>query len=241
MPKLKIVSDSKASIAREVNNVKGWEKAAKSIGRKRSPADVALDAAQQQAAAEAAAYRARCGQAMLALQEARNPSPVASCGSALHLYPREVVTPDGTFPLTPAIQATVEASGNFHTSERSTATRMIGGKLLLGDAGMVAGAAARKTTVQDMREVYLMIDGGTWYATYSVQPHMGGLARQFVMALNVTARNVESTPRQEEAYGYADEDPLDGDDPLGLCAWTSTSSASRMVRASSARRQSPVV
>lgn len=93
------------------------------------------------------------------------------------------------YPLEPSIQAQVDASGGVYATERSTLTRMAGGAAIAGRAGMVAGAAARKTTVHDGRELYLLVQGAEFSVSLTCDPNQGAYVRQFASGIVNASRN----------------------------------------------------
>lgn len=93
------------------------------------------------------------------------------------------------YALEPSIVAQVDASGSVYSTERTTLTRMAGGAVVAGGAGLVAGAAARKTTVHDGRELYLTVTGAEFSVTISCNPAFGAGARQFSSAIFNASRN----------------------------------------------------
>lgn len=111
------------------------------------------------------------------------------------LYEDRIETPEGPQPLTPDLVASVDTAGNIAQSvkSRSTLTRMGAGTLVAGPIGLLVGATAKKTKTQtrDTRELYLLIDGGTWMSSAACNPDQGAQVRQFAQQVTVAARNVE--------------------------------------------------
>jgi hypothetical protein len=192
------------AVAETVEELPQWMRSAGRRVRRVSPerraALAEVDAARSTFDEKRTAYREGVRRAMLTVQSARQPQPIAQIGGHLAVYPWHVVTPNGAFPLTPSIRATVESDGNMHTVVSSTAN-MFFAELRFGQPGLVVD---RQTHTIDARGLYLMIDGGTWFATYDCDPNMGAQVRHFAMALNVTARNVASVPDQASTIQAAE-------------------------------------
>ncbi len=121
-------------------------------------------------------------------------------GNKAVLRQTTIKVPEGEFPLDPAIEATVDTAGNLATKSRSTVTRMGTGGLLLGPIGLVAGAAARKSSDVDARELYLLIAGPGWASTIKLNADTDGkVARQFAQTVMVRARQIEEITAGREA------------------------------------------
>lgn len=82
------------------------------------------------------------------------------------------------FPLGPDVKTQVDSAGNIYSTERTTLTRMAAGGAILGKAGVVAGAAARKTNTHDSRELYLLVEGSEFSVVVSCAPDDGSKVRQ---------------------------------------------------------------
>jgi hypothetical protein len=120
----------------------------------------------------------------------------------LLLTDTSVVINGREYPITPSTKARVDTAGNLaaYSKSRSTVTRMAAGGMLLGPAGLVAGAAARKSKdrVKDVRELYVLIESESWAETVSLNPDQGEAARRLVQQLNLAAPNVEQVLRGRE-------------------------------------------
>lgn len=82
------------------------------------------------------------------------------------------------YPLGPDVKAHVDSAGNIYSTERTTLTRMAAGGAILGKAGVVAGAAARKTNTHDSRELYLLVEGSEFSVLVTCLPDDGSKVRQ---------------------------------------------------------------
>lgn len=108
------------------------------------------------------------------------------------LYDDKIVTPSGSHPLTPSVEATVDSAGNLMQKSRSTLTRMGAGAVIAGPVGLLLGAAVKKNRAVDARELFLMVQGEDWADTTNCDPAKeGAKVRAFAQAVNVAARNVE--------------------------------------------------
>jgi hypothetical protein len=82
------------------------------------------------------------------------------------------------YPLGPDVKTQVDTAGNIYSTERTTLTRMAAGGAILGKAGVVAGAAARKTNTHDSRELYLLVEASEFSVVVSCAPDDGSRVRQ---------------------------------------------------------------
>ena len=102
--------------------------------------------------------------------------------------------------LTPDVKASVETEGNLATKSRTTLTRVGFGTLLAGPAGMIAGAAAQKSSTLDVRKLYLLIEAEDWAWVHECNPEQSQQARDFAQKVNVAARmSTASSSRQSQA------------------------------------------
>jgi hypothetical protein len=129
------------------------------------------------------------------LKKARTPDQLGSIGGHV-LYDVRIKTPEGTYPLTAEVTATVDNAGALATKSRSTLTRMGVGTLVAGPFGLVAGAVAKKSSTIDKRELYLLVDGGEWASMAKLNPDDGAKARKFAQAVNVAARKAAAVERE---------------------------------------------
>ncbi|MHA7987826.1 hypothetical protein ACX9R5_18690 [Rathayibacter sp. CAU 1779] len=104
----------------------------------------------------------------------------------------QIAVPQGTFPLTASVFATVDTAGNLATSSRSTLTRIAAGGLLFGPVGAIIGGVAKKTRVHDVRELYLLIQGDTFATLITCNADDGPRVRQFAMAIRQAALNADA-------------------------------------------------
>ncbi len=82
------------------------------------------------------------------------------------------------------VQFLVESVGQLR--ERSTLTRTAVGGLLFGGAGMIVGAMFKKQ--QDLRELYLLVDGPRHCWVTPLDPRFGLEARRFAAWANSVSR-----------------------------------------------------
>ncbi|SFS11256.1 hypothetical protein SAMN04487783_1544 [Agrococcus baldri] len=156
-------------------------------------------------AKEDRAYQKRVAAAHQALGAAhqvgsRPLGTVQGHGAAISLFEDRLVYSTGgrqwTYPLDPSLRAWVDASGAIYSTERSTFTRMAGGAVVAGKAGLVAGAAARKTSVQDGRELYLSVESQQFAISMPCRPDHGAGVRQFASAITTAARQAQAVQQQ---------------------------------------------
>lgn len=114
----------------------------------------------------------------------------------------EIRLSQGTFPLTAAVNATVDTAGNLATSSRSTLTRIAAGGLLFGPVGTIVGGVAKKTKMHDTRELYLLIAGEEFATLITCSPEDGQKARQFAVSVKQAALNADRI-RQQRAQAVA--------------------------------------
>ena len=114
------------------------------------------------------------------------------------LYFNRIETPSGTYPLEAGISASVDTAGAMAEKSRSTLTRMGVGTVIAGPLGFMVGMGAKKTKMEDKRELYMLIEGPTWADSTACKPDDGGKVRQFCTAVNLAARTVEQAKAQRE-------------------------------------------
>ncbi len=84
-------------------------------------------------------------------------------------------------------------------SHRPTLTRLAAGGLLFGGIGMLGSLAAQKREVADKRELYLLIQTGEGGMVLQCPPDDGLIVRQFAMAINAYARDVDANDVERAA------------------------------------------
>jgi hypothetical protein len=126
------------------------------------------------------------------------PTKIQKLGGVL-LTAEYVQIANGRHPLTPDVQARVNAAGSLaaYAKSRSTLTRMGAGGAMLGPVGMLIGANAKKSkdVKVDTRELYLLVEAETWAETVKLNPGKGKEARALGQAINLAARNVDQAKR----------------------------------------------
>ena len=108
------------------------------------------------------------------------------------LHERTLTTPNGGTVWLRGCSADVESGGNLSMSHRPTLTRLAAGGLLFGGIGMLGSLAAQKREVADKRELYLLIQTGEGGMVLQCPPDDGLIVRQFAMAINAYARDVDA-------------------------------------------------
>lgn len=103
-----------------------------------------------------------------------------------------------SFRLDPSFRASADTAGHLVAKSRSTLTRMATGGLLLGPVGLVAGVAARKTKVQDGRELYLLVESDEFSAALTCKAEDGAKVRQFAALIVTTAKQAAAVAEQRE-------------------------------------------
>lgn len=131
-----------------------------------------------------------------ALQEAHKVPKLASVGGVNHVTGSKVTINWSAHPLTPAVTAHLDERGDItaYSTSRSTLTRMAGGALIAGRAGLITGGLAKKSKKQkvDNRELYLMVLGPDWSEVAKISPTQGEAARRLMLAINTAAANCET-------------------------------------------------
>jgi hypothetical protein len=105
-------------------------------------AEKALDAATKERSA-----RLKASEKALAQAQAVGVHRVASYrgkDGAASITATDIMVPQGTFPLTGCVSATVDTAGNLASSSRSTLTRLGAGALLFGPVGAIVGHPPRR-------------------------------------------------------------------------------------------------
>lgn len=130
------------------------------------------------------------------LTEAQAAPKLASVGALNHVTGADVTVKGSTHPLTPAVTAHLDEKGDLtaYATSRSTLTRMAGGALIAGPAGLVVGGFAKKSRHHqvDNRELYLMVVGPDWSEVARISPKQGEAARRLMLAINTAAANCEA-------------------------------------------------
>ncbi|WP_308465610.1 hypothetical protein [Rathayibacter soli] len=103
----------------------------------------------------------------------------------------DIQVPQGAFPLTAAVNATVDTAGNLATSSRSTLTRIAAGGILFGPVGVIVGGVAKKTNMHDTRELYLLIASDSFATLITCNPDDGQRVRQFAVAVRQAALHAD--------------------------------------------------
>jgi len=88
------------------------------------------------------------------------------------------------------VNVLVETAGQL--AARSTVTRTVAGGLLFGPAGLIVGALFRKK--QDMRELYLLVDGPLYAWAVPVPPKLGPQARNFAAFVITLSKHFTAHP-----------------------------------------------
>ncbi len=153
-------------------------------------------AADRAVKAQEGSYRQLVRQAEKALQEAQTASKLASVGSLNFVTGADVTVNGSTHPLTPAVTAHLDETGDLTTyaTSRSTLTRMAGGALIAGPAGLIVGGLAKKSKHHqvDHREIYLMVIGPDWSDVARINPKQGEAARRLMLTIKTAATNCEA-------------------------------------------------
>ena len=111
-----------------------------------------------------------------------------------------ITTNQGTFPLGTDITAVADTAGNLATSSKTSLGRVAAGGFLLGPAGLILGGVAKKTTMHDTRELYLLIDAPDRFAALiTCNPDDGQKVRQFAMGIKQAALNINTFAARREA------------------------------------------
>lgn len=114
------------------------------------------------------------------------------------LYERFIETPGGSGPLI-GITAAAASAGELVTSQRATLTRMAAGGLALGGLGAILSLGFQKRSVDDQRELYLMIEGPGVAHVATLDPDEGHRARQFAAIVNAQALGAASAEAERPA------------------------------------------
>ena len=116
------------------------------------------------------------------------------------LYDLHLVTPSGTVNfLEGECTATLDSAGNLARTQKTSLGRMVGGGLLLGPAGALAGGMLKKNKTFDDRELYLLIESATVGALIQCNPDDGAKVREVAMLINTQARNAQNINQQRIA------------------------------------------
>ncbi|WP_168581849.1 hypothetical protein [Gephyromycinifex aptenodytis] len=150
---------------------------------------------------EGRAHQAAVRKAEKDLKNAQTPPKIAKVGPLHCVSGAEVTLNGNTYPLCPSVQAYLDESGDVtvYTTSRRTMTRMVGGAMLAGPVGLVAGGIAKKSTHHkvDNRELYLMVIGPDWSEVAKINPAEGVEARRLMLAINTAAANCEAFAIQQ--------------------------------------------
>lgn len=110
-----------------------------------------------------------------------------------------IKTKEGAFPMTSSVSAKVDTAGNIAVTSRSTFTRMALGAVVAGPFGLVAGAAARKSSTIDSRELWLMVEGEGFGSVVKCEPNDAERVRKLAMAINTAASSATAVMARRDA------------------------------------------
>jgi hypothetical protein len=113
-------------------------------------------------------------------------------GGSVTVYQHQIVTEQGTYPMSDIVHASVDTARNLVTSRRPTLTRMAAGGILFGPVRLLAQGLLTKGKVHDNRELYLMIEGPGIAVLIDCKPDDGAKVRTFAMEVNRAAIAAES-------------------------------------------------
>ncbi|HJF18661.1 MAG TPA: hypothetical protein K8U78_05930 [Aeriscardovia aeriphila] len=101
-----------------------------------------------------------------------------------------ITTPQGRYPLDPSVRAEVDTAGAIAVKSRTTLTRVATGAVLFGPIGALIGASAKKNTVIDTRQLFLVIESDAFAAALTLSPDQASQAHAFATKLLQTAKQV---------------------------------------------------
>lgn len=109
----------------------------------------------------------------------------------VYLAPTEIRVREGTFPVTPTLTAEAGIGGDIVVKRRSTLTRIAAGGMLAGPIGALVGAAAQKTTYEDKRQIFMLIEGEQFVSLLVVRPKQARAAVNAVAKIRQAALSFE--------------------------------------------------
>ena len=122
------------------------------------------------------------------LKTLRSPQPVEECSGVALFEDYRVRTPEGHHDITASTKAIVDTAGNLSVTRRGTLTRFA----LLGFGPALL---FQKKSVDDKRELYLLLEDSDWASVVACDPDQGLSARKLAQAINLAAQN---SPRSQE-------------------------------------------
>jgi hypothetical protein len=132
----------------------------------------------------------------------------------MQVYTDRLVTEDGQLlPMSSEVVAEVDTTGNVTATRGRNLGNKAFGTALLGPIGLF-GIGNAKTTVQDTRETFLMIEGPDWQLSLKYGPDLGIFVRAFAQAVNLAARVIAPAASPGSA-ATSQDDPLDRIKKLG--------------------------
>lgn len=105
---------------------------------------------------------------------------IFSLRPSLILFSDRIRTPEGDFPLTPNVRASVETSGSLAVTQRLTVTRM----LVFG----IFSLAAPKKTRTDTRKLYVVVEGDDFQSVIKLAASRETAARKFAAQVTTQAK-----------------------------------------------------
>jgi Sec-independent protein translocase protein TatA len=161
--------------------------------------DRAVSDATKQLQATEAAHRQRIEETTEQLRLLRDDrGELLTTYGQVSLYERFIETPGGSGPLI-GVTAACDSAGELVTSQRATLTRMAAGGLALGGLGAILSLGFQKRSVDDRRELYLMIEGPGVAHVAKLDPDQGHRARQFAAIVNARALGAASAEAERPA------------------------------------------
>jgi hypothetical protein len=145
-------------------------------------------AAERRHAKAVQAHEKAVHQAGRALSAAQARQVLGRYGKTVILYDDQLVTPDGSCTLSPAIKASVQDAGSLqkYVTSRVTLTRV-------ATIGVFAiGAKKKKTHSVDTRELYLLIETPQFDSLIRCDPNAGAAVRQLATNINNSGKRVEA-------------------------------------------------
>lgn len=120
-------------------------------------------------------------------------------GRKVEGFEHRVVTPNGTFTVDPELKATVDTAGNLAVTRRATLTRIAAGGMVGGGFGALLGSQVQKKSVDDARELYLLLEGSDFVEVVECKPEDGAKVRSLAAQLVTAGKRRDSLTSERES------------------------------------------
>lgn len=120
-------------------------------------------------------------------------------GRKVEAFEDRLVTPNGTFAVDPDLKATVDTAGNLAVTRRATLTRIAAGGMVGGRFGALLGSQVQKKSVDDARELYLLLEGSDFVEVVECRAEDGAKVRSLAAQVVTAGKRRDSLTADRES------------------------------------------